>query len=208
MLAKQLLYLPFIAAEIAEALPMFEREFQRLEGVIETHQSDRASNLPRRSQHRQRIGRGSKSDIPNDERARMLSHPFDQAELPDIQSFGFSNRTDDGVKCFLMRQRMNAMDATGELDEFVCGRRCHEGNFQSRWRETKLNPAGRSAVCPPRRSSGGVSSSMRQSITCRVSAFSRRGEDTAPYLSRQTNSGLKTRSECCAHPRHNDIASV
>ncbi|MDB6122539.1 MAG: hypothetical protein JWQ71_1532, partial [Pedosphaera sp.] len=49
----------------------------------------------------------------------MSGHAFGQMELLDVQGFGFSHGADDGMEGLLVRERMNAVHAAGELHKLI-----------------------------------------------------------------------------------------
>ena len=111
----------FVAGEVAEIDGVIEGELERFERVVKADDAERALRGAGGAQNGQDVGGGAEADVPDDEFAGMRGHAFGKVELFDVEGFGFGDGADDGVERFAMGERMDAMDATGELDDFVCG---------------------------------------------------------------------------------------
>jgi hypothetical protein len=57
----------------------------------------------------------------------MFLHPLRQAQLSDVQGFGFGYRTDDGMECFAGRGIVDAPDSAGQLHDSVTRREIRSG---------------------------------------------------------------------------------
>ncbi len=121
VVAKEIFDGGFVVGKIAKFGGVFERELERFEGVIEAKDAQRAQRGAGGAQHGEDIGGGAEADIPDDEFARMRGHAFGQAELSDIKRLGFGDRADDGMKGLVFGERMNAVNAGGEPDDFITG---------------------------------------------------------------------------------------
>ena len=124
---------------------MFEREGQRLEGVIEAQQVDRAGDVAGRPQRGERIGRRPEADIPQDEVALVTPEALGQAQLADIQRLGLGDRADHWMKRLVMGQGMDAVRPIGELDYSVSGGGLHGGNLEHAPAGAKLKLGGRAS---------------------------------------------------------------
>jgi len=111
----------FVIGEVAEGGGVFEGELERLEGVVKADDAERASRGAGGAQNGQNIGGGAEADVPDDEFAGVGGHAFGEAELFNVEGLGFGDGADDGVEGFAMSKRMDAMNAAGEFDDFVCG---------------------------------------------------------------------------------------
>jgi len=111
----------FVTGEVAEGDGVFEGELERFEGVVKADDTERALRGAGGAQNCEDIGGSTEADVPDDEFAGMRGHAFGEAQLFYIQGFRFGDRADDGMEGFAMRDGMDAMDAAGELDDFVCG---------------------------------------------------------------------------------------
>ena len=119
VLSKDRLDLLFITVEITERAGILQGEFQRLTRVVEADEPDWTRKVSRGSQYGDRIGGGTKTDIPNDKFANVILESFTKPELIDVKRLGLGHRPDDGMKCLTVRQRVNAVRAAGESDESV-----------------------------------------------------------------------------------------
>jgi hypothetical protein len=119
----------FVAGEIVEVRGVLEREFQGFKRVVKAQQADGASEGLGGSQDGDGIGGGAQADIPDDEFTGVAPETFNQPKLPDIQRLRLGDGADDRVEGLGMGQRVNAMSATGELDDSVSGGRGHGQNF-------------------------------------------------------------------------------
>ena len=111
----------FVIGEVAKGGGVFERELQRLKGVVKADDAERALRGAGGAQNGEDVGGSAEADVPDDEFAGMRGHAFGEAQLFYIQGFRFGDGADDGMEGFAMRDGMDAMDAAGELDDFVCG---------------------------------------------------------------------------------------
>ena len=93
--------------------------------MVETDDPQRIFRSLRRAQHRQHICRRAESDIPDHEFVLMRGEPFRQAQLLDIQRLCLRYGANDRMKRLAFRQRMDAMNATGEFDNFITGSLLH-----------------------------------------------------------------------------------
>lgn len=64
---------------------------------------------------------GAQADIPDDEVALVGCESGAQAGLADVKRFGLRDGADDRVKSFAVRDRMDAMNAGSDPNEFVTG---------------------------------------------------------------------------------------
>ena len=122
MITKQFADVLFIAVEITERAGVLQGELQWLKRAFEADQVDGAGKIARGTQDSEGVGRRAEADIPDHEFANMIGESFAQLELVDVKRFGFGNGSDDRMKRFAVRERMNAVRATGELDEFIAAR--------------------------------------------------------------------------------------
>lgn len=116
---QQFLNTIFVAAEVAESFGILQREFQRRLCVIKTDEADGTFQIARGAQNGERIRRRAEADVPDDKFANMILQPLAQAKLVDVKCLGFRDWPDHGMKRLAFRERMNAMHAAGELDDFV-----------------------------------------------------------------------------------------
>ena len=98
---------------------MLQSELQRLNRVVKAHEADRARQIPRGAQDGERVGGRAQADIPNHEFAGMIFEALAEPELIDVKRFRLGNGADDGMKRLVVRQRMDAVIAADELNEFV-----------------------------------------------------------------------------------------
>lgn len=122
MNAKEVLDGGFVISEIAERCGVFQRELQRRERVVETDDAKRASRGTRGAEDGQDIGSSAETDVPDDKFAGVGGQSFGEAELFDVKRFGFGDGADDWMKRLAFSERMDAMDAAGEFDDFISGR--------------------------------------------------------------------------------------
>ena len=111
----------FVIGEVVQGGGVFEGELERLERVIKADDAERALRGAGGAQDGEDVGGGAKADVPDDEFAGMRGHAFGKAELLHVEGFGFGDGADDRVESFAMRDRMDAVNAAGELDDFICG---------------------------------------------------------------------------------------
>jgi hypothetical protein len=104
---------------------VWEGEAERLDGLIETEQPDRARDFASGSQHGQGIGRRTQAHIPNDELPAVMRDASDQVKLPNVERLGFRHGADDGMKRLPVGQRMNTVRAIREFDQVEFGRGLH-----------------------------------------------------------------------------------
>ncbi len=122
VIAQQVCYGGFVVGEVAEGGGVFEGELERFEGVVEADDAQGAGDVAGGAQHGEDVGGGAEANIPDDEFAGVGGEAFGEAELLDVQGFGFGDGADDGMKGFALGDRMDAVDAIDEFDEFISGR--------------------------------------------------------------------------------------
>ena len=110
-----------VAVEVTERCGVMQGESQRFDAVVEADQPYRAGKVARGPQHGQRVGRGPQADVPDHKLANVSANPFHQAQLFDIKRLRLGHGSNDGMKCLAIGQRMDAVDAVGEPDDFVSG---------------------------------------------------------------------------------------
>ena len=121
MFAEEFLQVIFVAAEIAEFGGVLQRKFQRLQRVVKAHEPEPAGEVPRGTQHGERVRRRAEADIPDHKFAGVMLQPFAQPELVDIQRLRLRNRADDRMKRLVIRKRAHGTNAVVEADELVAG---------------------------------------------------------------------------------------
>jgi hypothetical protein len=131
MFAEKFFQMIFIAAEVAEFGGVFQREFQRLQRVIKTHEANLARNFTCRAQNGERIRRRAEADIPDYEFAGMILQPFAQFKLVDVKRLRLGDRPDDRMKRLGIRERTNGADAVVQADELVAVVGSHFENLVS-----------------------------------------------------------------------------
>lgn len=111
----------FVIDEVTEVGGVFQCKLERGNGMVETDDAEETGCRAGSPQDRQNICRRPQPNIPDHEFAAVRGHPFRQAQLFDIQSLGFRHGTDDGMERLAFSERMDAVDAAGEFDNFVAG---------------------------------------------------------------------------------------
>ena len=111
--------LRFVAAEVTERSRMLQGERQRLNRAVKAHEPNRARQIPRGAQDGERVGGGAQADIPDHEFAGVMLEALAKLELIDVKRLRLRHRADDRMKSFAVRQRMKAVGAVGEPDQFV-----------------------------------------------------------------------------------------
>src|SRR5438445_3091047 len=123
-----------ITVQVTERITMPQSKAEWFNGAIKTYQSEKARNVARSAQDRQRVGGGAQANIPNHKFARVRAEPFDQCELFDVKRLGLGDRADHRMECFAMSQRADAVHTVDEFDQLVPSRCSHAAQFE---------PAGR-----------------------------------------------------------------
>src|ERR1035441_3893436 len=160
---QEFLQMIFAAAEIAKVGGVPQREFQRLNRVIKTHEADVAGNFPRSAQNGKRIGRSAQTDIPDHEFARMIMQPLAQPELIDIKRLRLRNRSDDRMKRLVIRERTHGTDSVVQADELVIAG--HKELINHETRETHEKTFSTVAALFERRWNAGIPEKSRRSQT-------------------------------------------
>ena len=94
------------------------------------------------AQHSNGVGSGAKADVPNNESHRMMLHAITELQLSNVERFCFGLRTDDGMKCLAIAERMDAVSSTGEFDNAVTGLARHDESWRRWVREGKSDMEG------------------------------------------------------------------
>jgi hypothetical protein len=113
----------FIFDEVGEVGGVLEREFEWFERVVETQDSNRAGELSSGAQKSERVSGGAQANVPDDEFAGVICQAFDDSELADVKGLGFCNGANNRMKRFSVRERMDAVRASGEFYETIAGGR-------------------------------------------------------------------------------------
>ena len=113
--------LRFVAPEVTKRSRMLKGERQRLNRAVKAHEPNRARQIPRCAQDGERVGGRTQADIPDHEFPGMFLEALAEPELIDVERFRLSYGTDDRMKGLGVRQRMDAVIAADELNEFVAG---------------------------------------------------------------------------------------
>ncbi len=121
MFAEEFFQMIFVAAKIAERVRIFEREFQWLNRMVKTHETDVARDVPRGAQDGECVGRRAEADVPNHKFAGMILEPCAQPELIDVKRLGFRHRTDDRMKRLVVRERAHGANPVVQTNELVAG---------------------------------------------------------------------------------------
>ena len=111
----------FVAVEVAENFCIIKRELERFDGVVEADDAQRAFRGTGGAENGQNIRGGAEADVPDDKFTGMSGHAFGQPKLADIQGLGLRNRPNDGMERLAVRDRMDTVNAAGELDDFIGG---------------------------------------------------------------------------------------
>ena len=92
----------FIAGDITQLRAVFERERRRVGGEIKADEAESRrfslQTFTNEPDDRERIGRRTKTDIPNHKFTGGCLYALRQAQLPDVQRLGFHGRPNDGMK--------------------------------------------------------------------------------------------------------------
>jgi hypothetical protein len=122
VMAEEILHGGFVAGEIAEGRGVFERELKGGKRVVETGDTQRALGVLCRTEDGEDVGGRAKADIPDDELTDVGGEAFGETQLFYIEGFGFGDGSDDGMKGFPLGDGMDAVNATGEFDDFILER--------------------------------------------------------------------------------------
>jgi len=117
--AAQFFQLSGVSSEVPQTLGMLQREEKWLFGGIKTDDPKARGKMFDRTEQSQRVCGRAEPDIPDGELARTSLDPFNQAELPHVERFGFGSRSNDGMKGLLVFDRSNTMGAIRELNELI-----------------------------------------------------------------------------------------
>lgn len=119
VITKKIRDIRFVAREITKRAGVLEGKFERFERMVEADDPHGTNRVGSMTQHGQDIGGCAQAHVPNDELTLMRCHALRQAELFDVECFSFRHRPDDRMKSLPLGDRMNAVNAAGQLDEFV-----------------------------------------------------------------------------------------
>jgi hypothetical protein len=89
--------------------------------MIKTDKPDLTSDVPRGAHHGKRVGRCTKTNIPDHKFTGMIFEPFPQPELVDVERLRLGDRADDRMKRLGIGERAYGADAVVQADELVAG---------------------------------------------------------------------------------------
>lgn len=104
---------------------MFEGEFERFGGVIETDEANVAGNIGGGAEHGNSIGGSAEADVPDYKFAGGLCEAFTNVELANVKKFGLGSRAKTRVHFFAVTGGKKGALSVGEGYELVVIR--HEG---------------------------------------------------------------------------------
>lgn len=116
---KQLMNWIFISSDVPEFLCMLDGELERLDGAIEADDAQFASHFFCGGEDGQDICGGAEADVPDDELAAVGGDAVGQVQLADVEGLRFSGGADDGMKGFILGNRVHAEGAVRQFDQFV-----------------------------------------------------------------------------------------
>ena len=126
-----------VAEQIAEGRGVIEREAKRFGGFVKAQDLQLRRNIVESVQDGDWVGSSAEADVPNDELRRMMLYAITELQLSNVERFCFGLRTDDGMKCLAIAERMDAVSSTRELDDAVTGVARHDGSWRRWVREGK-----------------------------------------------------------------------
>ena len=105
---------------------MSKRETQGLQRVIEAHKAKARAYVTEMPKRHERIPARAQANVPYDELAGRLTitllatrQALAQTKLPDVERFGFSNRSCDRMECFTIRHGTDAERTVSEANQCV-----------------------------------------------------------------------------------------
>ena len=151
----------FVAAEVAERGGVLQGELKRFKGAIEADQADGAGKVACGAENGEGVGCRAETDIPDHEFSGMVVQPLAELELVDVKRLRLGDRADDGMECFAVRERVDAVRAAGEFDKAV---------FVFHNQILEQRPGSKSKTRNPQAGVAGVNSGLGQSCVIALSS--------------------------------------